>query len=331
MKVNSFNKNSISFNGFYNSKALKGVLKFAEGNGALFVSTTSLVLSSTLRPAVIMATPKTDKDNKKITCVKALSSTLLEFLITLAISMPIVKSVKRINKNPQRYLKEKTIENLKDGHKALNESGAYNLATQLFKLGICMAIAAPKAVINVMIMPFINKILFPNTDFNKSKTIEGENISFKGKKSPIDSIISGIINNKFVQDFSKKYKDSKFPLHMNIAKDVITAGTFMAETAKSNKFDSDKKGMLIYNSLVAIMLSTITGYSADSLTKNAEEKFMSKLKEANKNDPNLKKYIEGAKIAKPVLILGLAYCTFIPLLSTYLGEKFNNKYPMKKK
>ena len=49
----------------YTNKLLKKGLEFAANNGSLFAAGTSLVLSSVARPAVILATPHTDKKNKK--------------------------------------------------------------------------------------------------------------------------------------------------------------------------------------------------------------------------------------------------------------------------
>jgi hypothetical protein len=179
MKVNSIDKNSISFNGFYNSKGLKKILSFAENNGALFASTTALVLSAAVRPPAIMATPKTDKENKKLACAKAITSTILDFGITLAISAPVAKAVRKINRNPQQYFKKETIENLKNGADELKDSKAYTLANQMFKLGIGIAIAAPKAILNLLGMPYILNNLFKsnrkNAEFNSAE------VSFKSK------------------------------------------------------------------------------------------------------------------------------------------------------
>ena len=41
---------------------------------------------------------------------------------------------------------------------------------------------------------------------------------------------------------------------------------------------------------------------------------------ANKNAPKLDKYLEGIKVAKPVLILGGLYYIVAPIVSTILAE-----------
>ena len=41
--------------------------------------------------------------------------------------------------------------------------------------------------------------------------------------------------------------------------------------------------------------------------------------------PKLDKYIEGIKIAKPILILGTVYYTLIPIVSTFLADRIDKK------
>lgn len=323
MKVNSIEKISISFNGFYDNGALKKGLSFAEKNGALFASTTALVLSAILRPPAILATPKTDKENKKIACAKAVTSTIIDFGITFLISLPLVKAVGKINKNPEKYLKKDTINNLKDDAETLTDSKAYTLANQLFKLGIGIAIAAPKAILNVMGMPYISSKLFKEQSEYNFDT-EYKNLTFKGKeKNGFAALIGKIMDKKSVQEFSKKNADSNFPMHINAIKDALTTAVFIGGVSESKKIKEERKKPLIYNSAIATSLSIASGYLLDYLTQKPAEKFIKNLTEANKNDPNLKKYIDGFKIAKPVLILGIMYYGIIPMISTFFGERID--------
>jgi len=327
MKVNSIDKNSISFNGFYDCNALKKVLSFAEKNGALFASTTALVLSAA-RPVSIMMTPNTDRENKKIACAKAVTSTILDFVITFAISAPIVKAVGKINNNPQKYLKPETIEYLKNGAENLKDSKAYTLANQMFKLGIGIAIAAPKAILNLLGMPYILDLFFKKE--NKKSDLEKNSVTFKGKNSDkLSKLIGKTMDNKRVKDFSVKNADSNFPMHINAIKDAFTTGVFVAGLSKSKKLEDNRKTPLIYNSLIATTLSIISGYIIDASTKKSADKFIQKLTETNKSDPNLNKYIDGFRIAKPVLILGITYYLIIPVLSTFFADriKINNHKP----
>lgn len=322
MKVNSLDNNSISFNGFYNSNGLKRVLAFAEKNGALFMSGTSLALSATVRPVSILASPKTDKENKKLACAKSITSTLLDFVITLAISAPLVKAMKKIDKNPQKYLKTETINSLKEQAACLTDSKAYTFASQILKLSIGLIIAIPKAFANLAGIPHTMNIVFAD----KNNT-ENSAISFKGNDF-LPVIIGKIIDKKSVQNFSKKNAESNFPMHIAALKDTIATTTFMTGVYKSRKIEENRKGPLIYNSFISTALSILSAYFVDTLTEKPAKKFTENFIKANADNPNLKKYIDGFKIAKPTLIMGLIYYAIIPLFATFFAERVDKKHPI---
>ena len=121
MKVNYKNDNNISFNGFWGNNGVKKMLKFASNYSALFAATTTLTLSAGVRPLVIIATPSINKENKTIACAKSISSGCLEFLLTLALSLPLAAAIKKIDKNPNNYLTNNSIKNLSDGKKILKD------------------------------------------------------------------------------------------------------------------------------------------------------------------------------------------------------------------
>ena len=87
----------------YNSKILKKGLEFAADNGSLFVATASLALSTVARPIAIMATPKTDKENKKYACAKSLASSAVGYLLMFVASSPVARAVKNIE--PSQIIK----------------------------------------------------------------------------------------------------------------------------------------------------------------------------------------------------------------------------------
>ena len=324
MKVNSLENNSISFNGFYNSSGLKKVLEFAEKNGALFMSGTSFALSATVRPLSILASPKTDKENKKLACAKSVTSTLLDFIITLAVSAPLVRGMKKIDKNPQKYLKSETINNLKEEANNLKDSKAYTFANQILKLGIGLVIAVPKALVNLAGIPHTMNIMF--TDKNDNQNSE---ISFKGNNI-IPKIIGKIIDKKPVQNFSKKNAESNFPMHIAALKDTVATTTFMTGVYKSKKIDENRKGPLIYNSFISTAMSILAAYFVDALTEKPAQKFINNFIKANAENPNLNKYIDGFKIAKPTIIMGLIYYAIIPLFATFFAERVDKKHPIVK-
>ena len=317
MKVNS--QRDISFKGFYNNKALKKGLEFAADNGALFAATTTLVLSAVVRPAAIWLAPHTDKENKKLACAKSISSSGAGFLLTLALSMPLMKAMKKIDKTPQKYLKPETIKNYREASQKLEESKSYALATQMFKLGVGLVVAAPKAILTCAGMPFIMQKLFHKPKPQKNK--EAENLSFKGKSNDrLAHNIGRILDKEGVQKFSKKYKDSNFPMHIIAGTDIINTAAFIDSIERSDKVEENKKKALIYNAGISTLLSIISGYIFDKLLDKPAEKFIEKFKKANRGLPNLEKQVEGFKIAKPILIVGGIYYMVIPFISTFLAD-----------
>lgn len=304
MKVNS-NKRDIPFGGLYNNKALKKGLEFAADNGALFAATTTLALSLTARPAAILATPKTDKENKKLAFAKSLSSTFIGYAMMFCLSKPLAKKMKNIDKE----LTKESAENLKDRAESLSKSKAYILATQMFKLGLGLVAAIPKAILTAAGVPVVMNQLYPD---------ENKGLTFKGKSS---NLITKTLNNKKYQEFAKKYKDTNFPMHIIAATDTLTTGTFIYQTQKSTKIKEERKNALCYNAGISTGLSILSSYFVDKLTDKPMEKFIRKFKEANKTDPKLDKYTEGIKIAKPILIIGGIYYILIPIISTFLADR----------
>ncbi len=78
---------------------------------------------------------------------------------------------------------------------------------------------------------------------------------------------------------------------------------------------------LIYNSLISTGLCIAGGYALNGATSKSTEKFIDKFKKINKDLPELEKYVEGIKIAKPALLIGGIYYILIPIISTFLADR----------
>ena len=303
-------------NPIYTSNIIKKGLEFAADNSALFAAGTTLVLSTAIRPLSILATPNTDKENKKIACAKSISSSAIGYLLMLAVSRPFAKSIKAINQNPQKFLKQETIKNLKDGSRTLAKSKAYMLATQIFKLGLGFIIAAPKAVITALGVPVAMK-LFKNEEPQKHT---GQP-SFTGKGQTLSKGIAKVLDNPKYQEFAKRFKDSNFPMHIVAGTDALATAAFVSQTKKSEKIPEERKKPLIHNAIISTGLSIGASYLVDKLLDKPTEKFIQKFKEINKGSAKLSKYVEGIRIAKPILIMGGIYYTIIPVISTFLADR----------
>ena len=316
MKVNS----NITFQGLYTNKTFKKVLEFAAENGALFSAATIFGCSVGVRPLSIWMTPQVDKENKKVLCAKSIASSFAGYLMMLGISKPVANSIKKIDKNPEKYLNSKTVQNLKEESKTLQYSKAYIFATQMFKLGLGVATAVPKALLTVAGLPVVMKKVFP-----QEQEKHQQNISFKGKKDGLTKNIAKVINQDGMQKFSKKYKDSNFPMHIVALTDVLTTATFIHETNRSKKIEEKRKKTLAYNAAISTGLSILSGYIIDKLLDKPTEKFIQNFRKANKGLPNVEKQVEGIRIAKPILIMAGIYYTLIPFMSAFLSEKAEHK------
>ena len=312
MKVNG--NRDISFKSIYTNHAVKKGLELASSNGALFGATATVAFSA-LRPLTIMCTPKTDIENRKIAAAKSITSSLTNFGLMLALSVPLAKSIRNIDSAPNKYLKKETIGKLKESGKELTDSKGYIFATQLFKLGIASVVAIPKAIMTASGMPYIVNMISQN------KKDKQNNVSFKGITDKTARKIGKILDKDSMLRFSDKFKDSNFPMHITAITDTIATLSFMYQANKSKKIENERKRTLIYNAGISTILSIAGGYTIDKLLDKPTEKFIEKYKKANKHDKNLAKQIQGIKIAKPFLILGTIYYILIPFISTLLAEK----------
>ena len=326
MNVKSINKN------IYHNQLLKKGIEFASNNSSLFAGGTSLVLSCVARPLSIMAAPKGDKENKKLAISKSLSSALLDYSVILLASIPVARGIKKIDKNPMKYLKPSTINNLKEDGKLLTDSKAYQFATQIFKMGLGFVIAAPKQILScALIPPILNKI-FRNKNKSPQLAINetsknNKYIVFKGKNvsEPVAKVISRAIDKPKFQNVANKYKDSNYAMHIPALKDIFSTGVFVHETNRNKKINIEKKKTLNNYSLISTGLSIASSYVIDKALDKPTNKFIENFSKTNLNNPKLPTYIEGIKIVKPTIIMGLVYYIAVPFASTLLTDKISKK------
>ena len=307
----------------YNSKILKRGLEFAADNGSLFVATASLALSTVARPIAIMATPKTDIENKKYACAKSLASSATGYFLMLAASSPVAKAVKNIDKRPYEYLKKSTVENLKSGEKSLKASSRYKFATQLFKLGLGFLIAVPKSIMTCSLIPPFMAFLF-NKKVNNDK--KDKKISFTGNgMRSLSKFIGKAMDTLPVQKMSEKFHNTNFEQHIISLTDAAATAAFVTQTANSKKIEQTRKKALMYNAAISTGFCIAGGYAINGAIEKPAEKFIRNFSKANKNSPKLEKYIEGIKVVRPALILGGLYYIVIPLISTFLADRFDGQ------
>lgn len=339
MKVNY--QRDISFKSIYTNRAVKKGLEFAADYGALFAAGAAAGFS-VARPLAIWMTPKTDKENRLLAVSKSLSSSAIGLLITTCLALPLGAAIKKISKNPYKYLKQESIKEFEKCSGNIEKSKSYEFATQLGKLGLGSVVAVPKSIAVASSVPYIASKISDNklddrhaksqklNSFNnillKDERPSVNNLSFKA--SPNEKLakqIGKLLDKKWLQKFADKNKDTNFPMHIAALTDAVATATFICQTKKSTKIEEARKKPLMYNAGIATILSIAGGYVIDKILDGPTKNFIKKYKQINKGDSNLAKQVQGIKIAKPILILGTIYYMLIPFISTFLAEKANAK------
>lgn len=333
MKINNQNKHNMSFKGsFYNNKNLLKCLEFAAEKGAIVAAGTTLACSTVIRPVAILLTPHSSKEDKQYACAKSVASGFLNAVLTGFIFIPVSRVIDNISKKPDEYLKYSTINNLQQSAKTLDEASSYNFIKQIAKMSPELFAVLPKALITAALIVPITKFIF-NRKSKENKHVEQKQISsstpsFKGLNSKLSKRIVGIMENKRIQKAAVKYKDTNFIQHALNLKDIYATACFSAITAFNPKMKKENKSKLIYNTAISTALTIVGGYFVDKIIQKPVKRFTDNFIKANKDNPNLYKYLNGIKILKPIVILSSLYYVVIPMLSTFWAEKIaknNNK------
>ncbi len=312
-----------------NKYVLKCLEKVSE-HGTSFAATTSLVLSLSLRPAAIMNTPDTEKENKQYAASNSICSGLIKFGMVEAVALPIENAIKKIDKNPQKYLNPETIK--KFGGENLTNSRSYKLMTQIAKQSVGFLTAIPKSMLTIALIPVVMDKIFKNsykgTKFaeipkTEAETQTGSKTNFTG--GGLAKQIGHIIDNKSFQNFAIKHqnKDKDIAKHITAGTDILLTSSAVWQTDRSKKIKEKRKKALIYNNIISTAITIVGGYCVDGMLKNKTGKFIQKFSKANINNPKLPKYIEGINIVRPAIIFAGIYYGILPIFSTYIAEKID--------
>lgn len=356
MKITPYNPNlnqKKSFKGILNNKILLKSLETVANHGATFVAATSFLMAVGVRPAAIALSPKVDKENKQYAMTNSIASGLIKFGMVEAVAIPIENAIKKIDKNPEKFLNNQTIKNFKTSSGAITNSKDYRVMTQILKQGSGILTTFPKSMLTIALIPLIMDKLFPykndksqnnyytsimynekNPNIFNEITNKQNKLAFKGAVSDkISTGIGKIIDNKSFQKFIKKadFNEANVARNMSIATDLLLTGSFIYRTNKNKKIKEERKKPLIYNNIISTGISLSLGCSIDNFIKKNSEGFIKKFTEANKNNPKLNKYIEGINILRPTLIFALIYYGILPVFSTCLADKIDKFVNSKQK
>lgn len=333
-----------SFKGVLNNRYLLSGLKKISEHGTSFVAVTSFVMSSGVRTFSILNTPGVEKENKHYAAANSIGSGLVKFGIVEAVALPLENIIKKIDKNPEKYLKETAVKSYMNGAKQFCESRSYRFVTQIIKQSAGLVTAIPKSLLTVSLIPFIKDGFFPQQQkirFKKdkidsvsadrqpaSKHPSSRHPSFKHSLPEFFAKQTAkLLSREDVQKFAKKYcvHDKDISKHMTAAMDILLTTASAIGIAQSEKIKENRKRPLIFNNIISTAATLLFGYGIDTAAKRGTDKFIEKFSRINKNDINLPKYIEGINILRPTLIFALIYYGLLPVFSTFMAERAAKK------
>ncbi len=328
MRINKLSRNNQIFTGLLNNKVLLKSLEKISEHGTSFSAGISLAMSLGVRPLAILTTPDVEKENKQYACANSIASGLIKFGIVEAIALPVENAVKKIDLNPEKYLKSSTIKNLQSSGKLI-ESKSYKLAAQILKLGTGFLTAIPKSMLTLALIPIVMDKVFKlklKNEETKTQNVKSDKIPFTGRfTEKIPYKLGKIFDNTKLQNFVKKYQNQSEDIakHITAATDILLTSSFAYQTNKSKKIKENRKKALIYNNIISTAVTLTGGYAIDKVIKNKTKNFITKFSEVNKGNPKLHKYIEGINIVRPALIFAAIYYGILPIFSTFTAEKID--------
>ncbi len=290
----------------------KGFNKFLDilsDNSLVADALIALFLTAIVRPASIYAIPTKDPVEKKknnYQVAHSASTGLLGLATTLAVAEPIKRAVKKILKNPSKYVKGDTTF-ISNNERVFKET-AGRLHQPIFlplRAAATIAIVPPvlrffglskngksvskadKAKIDYSFMNFKSNESKSFKGFEQIAVAEGKNTpSFKGAGSIVtENLAKGIgkiaSTNKFKQ-FIEWFKEKKqwFP-HLIAAESLWLSGFYMEETARSKTIEKDQKLPMILNQGITALLCTWGAYKLDGLINKTLDKYKETYKRMN--------------------------------------------------
>ena len=218
---------NVSFGGLASNKLFKKILEKSALNSALCNATAMLLACCVLRPISIMSSENVEKENRMIAATKSIASGIIGFILMFLVSKPIADAVKKIDKNPEKYLDENAMKKLLQGSaKNVEASKVYNIATRFFKSAADIITAAPKGSLTIVLIPPLLNIIFkkdkkqktkkelpqtnlliqhvPNINDVEDYAEQKHYVFFKGNKNTKNVSFKGIYQTKTYQNFIEK-------------------------------------------------------------------------------------------------------------------------------
>lgn len=164
------------------SKTFGAILEYADDHTVACNALFALAFAGILRPATIMALPDEisgkNKKDKLNAAAHGISSGILGFITSTIIMSPFDAAMKKIKKDPAKYLGEGAKKYLGDlKAKGLTKTPKFKNVEKLIKMGPDIIIGIPRAWITIALIPPILKYVFgmdPAKDKKKEKEMKSE-------------------------------------------------------------------------------------------------------------------------------------------------------------
>lgn len=337
----------------YTNKTINKFLIMANDSQAVFGALFALILTGIFRPAAIMATPgdKKNKDDKKYAAAQSVSSGIIGYVVSLLISSPLAKAMKKIEDEPEKYLKGPALE-------YLTHTKALEASKKMVNLLHEAILAPPRAIITIALIPPILKYVFGWEKKKKAaakikdmpqpteqKNEKSSQVSFTGgTKSNLfkpfsnlhDKLIVGltkcltkIFEKKSVAKFIEKYKNSDLVSNLTILISIVLSGFYIQQTLKNDKLDEQKRKTLAINQAVVWLISTLSALSLNKYANKVIDRFADRYSAVNAHDPDAIKLFHGIYCAKTIVIFGMMYRFIAPVFATPIANYFGNRLQQK--
>ena len=177
----NLNAGKLSY-GFINSKFMTRALTVVNENESKFENIITIFLAGMLKPLCVLAMPGAEKEDKQMAATKNFISAVVGFALSSAILTPVSKSVKKVTKNLNKYIKDADYIRLIDKkefgdfikyHGREIEVGSMADAFSTFYKKIPdLAITPTKAAISIALMPYLLNFLFKKDKKEEAKKVQ---------------------------------------------------------------------------------------------------------------------------------------------------------------
>ncbi len=187
------------------------ILEYAHNHNSIFTAGSILLACGILRPTTIMMSTNVEMENRQISACKSIASGLISFAAMYIVSKPIEHALKRIENNPTKYLKQKTIDTLQAGAEKLKAGGPYHMANRTLKMLSDFVTSPMKGSLTIMLIPPLLNLIFKKNkaDKNKNKIEITPAVAHSQNEIPTSNAVEKYANQKHYVFFKQKYKNTK--------------------------------------------------------------------------------------------------------------------------